>query len=56
MGSIRLETLPENIDWSIAEENIVRCPDVSTSEKMQKRIEVIKKRGDTIGGKITCTY
>lgn len=39
---------------SIAENNIVRCPDESVAEKMIGLIEQVRKEGDTVGGVITC--
>ncbi|MCD0489479.1 chorismate synthase [Pedobacter sp. MC2016-14] len=38
----------------LREENIVRCADPATAKQMIECIEVIKKDGDTIGGKINC--
>lgn len=43
----------ENLDLNKAEENIVRCADPETAEKMISLIERTRKEGDTIGGKIT---
>ncbi|MBS7565289.1 chorismate synthase [Mucilaginibacter sp. Bleaf8] len=37
------------------EANIVRCADPATAEEMIARIDEIRKQGDTIGGKISCT-
>lgn len=42
------------LDLSKAEENIVRCADPATAEKMISFIERVKKEGDTVGGIITC--
>lgn len=39
----------------IREANIVRCADPATAEEMIARIDEIRKQGDTIGGKISCT-
>jgi chorismate synthase len=36
------------------ENNIVRCPDDDTAQKMIDLIMQIKKDGDTIGGKVSC--
>ncbi|MDF1695674.1 MAG: chorismate synthase [Saprospiraceae bacterium] len=49
-------TLPEEItiDLNKTEDNIVRCPHPQTAEKMIQLISQIKKKGDTIGGKISC--
>jgi chorismate synthase len=37
------------------ESNILRCPDSQMAEQMIKRIEEIKKAGDTVGGAISCS-
>jgi len=42
------------IDLSQTEMNMVRCPHPETAETMIHYISKIKKKGDTIGGKITC--
>lgn len=34
--------------------NIVRCPDKESAEKMLKRIDEIRKAGNSIGGVVTC--
>jgi len=36
------------------EKNIVRCADPATAEEMIACIDAVRKRGDTVGGKITC--
>lgn len=36
------------------ENNIVRCPDDETAQKMIDLIMQVKKEGDTIGGKVAC--
>ena len=41
------------LDLSKTEENIVRCPDTETAEKMIVRIETAAKNRDTVGGVIT---
>ncbi|MVN89862.1 chorismate synthase [Mucilaginibacter aquatilis] len=40
---------------TIREANIVRCADPATAEEMIARIDEIRKQGDTIGGKVSCT-
>ena len=42
------------LDLSKTEDNIVRCPDTETAEKMIARIEAAAKDRDTVGGVITC--
>lgn len=54
VGEIFLDKPYQELDFSKVENNVVRCPDQSTADKMIKQIELIKKQGDTIGGTITC--
>ena len=54
VGDIFMEKPYQEIDFSKTENNIVRCPDEASAEKMIQRISEIKKQGDTIGGTITC--
>lgn len=42
------------IDYTQIDNNIVRCPDADTAEKMIDHIKEIKKSGDSVGGIITC--
>lgn len=43
-----------SLDLGTTEENIIRCPDKSTAEKMISLIESIRLERDTIGGIVTC--
>ncbi len=52
--SIKLEKAIENFDFSEIENNIVRCPDAETANKMIALIEQVKAEGDSVGGIITC--
>jgi chorismate synthase len=54
VGDIFLEKPYQDLDFSKIEENIVRCPDTETADKMISKIKEIKKQGDTIGGTVTC--
>ena len=54
VGEISCEKSYDELDLSQIENNIIRCPDESTAEKMIKKINEVKKIGDTIGGTITC--
>jgi chorismate synthase len=54
VGNIFLDKPYQDLDLSKTENNIVRCPDEVTAEKMITRIKEIRKAGDTIGGTITC--
>ena len=42
------------VDFSKIEDNIVRCPDDTTAQTMIEYITKIKKKGDTVGGKVSC--
>lgn len=54
VGSIDL-TLPyQEMDLSVAETNIVRCPHPETAEQMITAIEAVRKAGDTLGGVVSC--
>lgn len=42
------------LDFTNTEDNIVRCPDASTAEKMIALIDQVRLDRDTIGGCVTC--
>ena len=49
----------ENVDYDAftvdeVDSNIVRCPDPPSAERMIKRIDEIRKTGNSIGGVVTC--
>ncbi|MEN9449191.1 MAG: chorismate synthase [Bacteroidota bacterium] len=50
VGEIGVEKNYTELDLSKTEDNIVRCPDAETAEKMIELIKQVKKDGDTIGG------
>jgi chorismate synthase len=52
--NIKLETSTNEIDFSLIEQNIVRCPNPETANKMIALIEQVKIEGDSVGGIITC--
>jgi chorismate synthase len=54
VGNIKLEKPIEDIDFSLAANNIVRCPDPELAYKMEQGIKEIRKQGDTVGGIISC--
>lgn len=54
VGTMRLDQPYTGLDLSMAEENIVRCPDPQMAEKMIEYIGQVKKKGDTVGGVIRC--
>lgn len=44
----------ENLDLSLTETNVVRCPHPETARQMIALIESVKQSGDSVGGIITC--
>ncbi len=53
VGEISLDKSYLQLDLSKTEDNIVRCPDAETADKMISRIEAAAKDKDTVGGVIT---
>jgi chorismate synthase len=41
---------PDRVRFKDVESNVVRCPDRKTAERMIRRIEKMRKAGDTVGG------
>ena len=54
VGDVFLSKNYSELDLSQTEKNSVRCPDKLTAERMIKKIESIRKAGDTIGGVVSC--
>lgn len=54
VGNLKLNKAHTELDFSLIESNIVRCPDPVLAEEMIELIDGIRKEGDTIGGTITC--
>jgi len=54
VGPIAITQDVENTDISLAETNIVRCPQQDVAEKMIDYISSLKKEGDSTGGIISC--
>lgn len=54
VADISLHKPYQEIDFSKTEENIVRCPDQETANKMILRIEEAGRNNDTVGGTIMC--
>ena len=54
MGEISCTKPYQELDFSKIDENEVRCPDETTAKLMIERIEQARKKGDTVGGTITC--
>jgi len=53
VGDIKTPHYTE-LDLSKTEDNIVRCPDAATAEKMIELIDAVRLDRDTIGGIVTC--
>ncbi len=54
VGDIALDRDYRAYDLSLAEQNVVRCPDSQKAAEMERLILKVKGEGDTIGGVITC--
>ena len=54
VGDIVLDKPYQQLDFSLIENSMVRCPDPIVAEQMETLIAATKKEGDTIGGIITC--
>ena len=54
VGGITLNKPYQELNFDIIENNIVRCPDEATANKMINFIDNIRKQGDTVGGVVTC--
>ncbi len=54
VGQLKLEKNYQELDLNLTEDNAVRCPDPEMAEKMFHYIDEIRKKGDSIGGVITC--
>jgi chorismate synthase len=52
VGNILMNS--KKLDLSLAESNIVRCPDQKAAQQMIALIEEVKADGDTIGGVVSC--
>jgi len=54
VASLQLEKHYQDLDLDQTENNIVRCPDAATAQRMIDLIDEVRKEGDTVGGTITC--
>ena len=54
VGALRLEKGYRELDFTHTEDNIVRCPDPETAERMISLIDETRKNQDTIGGVVSC--
>lgn len=54
VGHLKLDKAFEDLDLSEIENNAVRCPDPAMAQEMFDYIDQIRKKGDSIGGVVTC--
>lgn len=54
VGSIKADKPYTDYDFSVIEQNPVRCADPEVAEQMAELIQNVKAKGDTIGGVVTC--
>lgn len=54
VGAIALEKDYSLYDLSRTEDNAVRCPDAAKAAEMENVIKEVKRKGDTVGGVVTC--
>ncbi|MEO5642171.1 MAG: chorismate synthase [Bacteroidia bacterium] len=54
VGKISLTKPANELDLSLTEKNMMRCPDPELANEMIALIETVRKEGDTIGGVISC--
>lgn len=54
VGTVKLSKSYKELDLENTENNMIRCPDSATAEKMQTLIEETRKQGDSLGGVISC--
>lgn len=54
VGKLKLEKSYQELDLSEAENNAVRCPDPVLAQTMFDFIDETRKKGDSVGGIVTC--
>ncbi len=54
IGTISLATPYQELDLSLVESNMVRCPDPEVAARMLELVKKVKADGDTVGGVVTC--
>lgn len=54
VGEVSLSKKYNQLDLSLTETTAVRCPDLDMAKQMEQLILETKKRGDTVGGVVTC--
>jgi chorismate synthase len=54
VGDLKLDKSYRELDLTATEDNIVRCPDHATADKMISYIDEVRKSRDTVGGIVSC--
>ena len=54
VGKLKLKKTYSELDLSLTETNAVRCPDNEMADEMFNYIDEIRKKGDSIGGVVSC--
>lgn len=54
VGDLKLDKTYQELDLSKTEDNIVRCPDQNTADRMIDYIDEVRKSRDTVGGIVSC--
>ncbi len=54
VGTLVLQKQYQELDLALAEENAVRCPDPEMAQRMYDYIDETRKKGDSVGGVVTC--
>lgn len=54
VGKLKLKKSYKDLDLNKIESNLIRCPDDKTAAEMLSLIEETRKKGDTVGGIVSC--
>ncbi|MEP2935402.1 MAG: chorismate synthase [Gilvibacter sp.] len=54
VGDLQLDKPYQELDFSVIEQNPIRCADPEMAQQMEDLIRLVRKDGDTVGGTISC--
>lgn len=54
VGTLELQKPYQELDFSVIEQNPVRCADLQMASQMEDYIKEVRKQGDTVGGSVSC--
>jgi len=54
IGLVKIDQGYEQLDLSMTESNMVRCPDTAIAQQMISLIQDTRAKGDTLGGTVSC--